>query len=105
MQYREINVLTAAAKKALPEKLAELIPYLQEILNSVPEEYQHQVDIHFNTDWDRFEGEYVEMDINYVRPETEEEQAYRVAYDKIVADEEKARKLEQFEKLKKELGL
>ena len=45
------------------------------------------------------------LDINYSRPETEEEQAQRAARDKRIDDEEKSRKLEQFEKLKKELGL
>ncbi len=105
MQYRNINILTVPVKRALPEKLVEFVPYLQEILNSIPEEYQHLVKIELTSSYDRFEGEYVEMDINYSRPETEEEQAQRAARDKTIDDEEKSRKLEQFEKLKKELGL
>ncbi len=105
MQYRNINVLLESVEDTLPENLIEVIQYYQEILDSVPEEYQHLVKIELTSSYDRFEGEYVEMDINYSRPETEEEQAQRAARDKRIDDEEKSRKLEQFEKLKKELGL
>jgi hypothetical protein len=85
--------------------MVDVIQYYQEILDNVPEEYQHLVKIEFDTAWDRFEGDYIEMDVYYSRPETEEEQAQRAARDKRIDDEEKSRKLAQFEKLKKELGL
>ena len=80
---------------------------LAELLGKVPEEFRDSVEISYDTYEDcPYDNTYnTVMLLSYYRPETPEETSARVESDKGMHKERRAKKMVEYEKLKKELGL
>ncbi len=86
--------------------LKDYITKLEDILHRVPEEFRGLVEISYDTYQEAYDDVYqTDIDFCYYRPETKEELSVREATDKVKSETERLKKMAEYEKLKKELGL
>ena len=87
----------------LPENFQQAIAWLQEKFDSIPAEYRETATIEIDSGT-YYDSTYSSLEIEYFRPETDEEMNSRVANQQSRAEEERRREIDLLERLKAKYG-
>ncbi len=82
MDVRVIVCDTAAHPETLPDTLAGLMAWLGSKMEQIPEQFRKVAEYEFSSE---YESSRVDVIIDYVRPETAEEEASRIGLEKARA--------------------
>lgn len=99
--YREEQLPTVYSWD-VPSKLENVIIYFQEKLDEIPKEFRSSATVDIR--WEEYDRS-LELDISYWRPETEDEELYRLENVRKRELRDMNNKIAQYENLKRELGL
>jgi uncharacterized protein (UPF0128 family) len=86
------------------KKTSKFLEFWQAIFEQVPEAYRNSTEIRLDAE-ESYGTAYMECSVFYLREETDEEEIYRENRAAASAAEMKSRKMDQYLKLQKELGL
>jgi hypothetical protein len=89
---------------AIPEKATEFMAFWQSKLDKIPDEFMDSARVEVEAE-SYHNGASLDVEISYVRPETDSEMESREYQEKQIADRNKERKLAAYNKLKQELAL
>lgn len=84
-----------------PEDAAGAIAWLSEKLESIPEAFRSTAKIEFDSVSSDEDSHYARIEITYSRPETDEEEAVRLANNRLAAEAQRSRELQQLEDLRR----
>jgi len=98
-------ILEKESTEALPRNLVEMIAYLQHKVDEIDSDFQNSMTIDFENEDDGYMAYGCAYEINYSRPETDEETKFRIQREAARKGIDRTQKLIQYNKLQKELGL
>jgi len=87
----------------MPEKATEFMAFWQSKLDKIPAEFMGSARIEVEAE-SYYDSASLDVEISYVRPESDSEMESREYQDKQRADRDKERKLAAYNKLKQELA-
>jgi hypothetical protein len=101
---KTIKVYEESGCYDIPEKASEFMAFWQSKLDKIPDEFidSARIEVEANSYYDSVT---LDVEITYVRPETDGEMETRECQEKQRADRDKKRKIEAYNKLKRELAL
>lgn len=88
---------------SIPDKPEDLIAFIKDLLDSVPDEFKDSARIEFDA-YPEYDSAYLEVDFYYYRPETEEEIIAKEEAQRIKDIAELARAKRIYENIKARIG-
>ena len=104
-KYVKEIVYYTDSEYGMPEKVEEFMEYWQTKINLVPEEFRDSTRICIDADDDGYGCNQLEVQVYYMRPETEEEETKRITEKLESTTRIRDRDLAQYEKLKAKYDL